>query len=479
MMKRSMIVLMLTAVGMAGLRSTEAQTSVPEVEASVLRAEVSLAELKAGLMYLRAAQDSVDEMYRRARRALNGGAYLDAARVFQAIYREHPRHEYAAASMYWEAYSRYRTRSTGELDQARRIIRELQRAHPEAREMREAERLAVRIDGELARRGDAQAAEDVAIAAAPPDAPNPPSQPDAPPPPRQQQENDDIRAAALNALMQMDPERALPILKQVLENRDGSADLRAKAVFIVSQTGADETADILLDVARNDPESEVRAQAVFWLSQVEGSRAVGALDSILNQSDDPIVQEKAIFALSQHSSDRAGSALRTFVRRADAPPELREKAIFWLGQHDAPENQEFLRDLYTSLESTELKERVLFAVSQNDAPENGAWLMERAMDQSESVDLRKRALFWAGQSGELDVAQLNRLYDTMDDEEMRAQVIFVASQRDEPAAVDLLMRIAENDPNEEMRKKAVFWLGQSDDPRIPEFLLKLINPGGV
>ncbi len=138
-----------------------------------------------------------------------------------------------------------------------------------------------------------------------------------------------------------------------------------------------------------------------------------------------------------------------------------------------------VRELYTSLESTELKERVLFAISQNDAPENGAWLVTRAMDQGESIELRRRALFWAGQSGELDVAQLDRLYDTMDDEEMRAQVIFVASQRDEPAAVDLLMRIAENDPNEEMRKKAVFWLGQSDDPRIPEFLLKLINPGGV
>jgi HEAT repeat protein len=58
---------------------------------------------------------------------------------------------------------------------------------------------------------------------------------------------------------------------------------------------------------------------------------------------------------------------------------------------------------------------------------------------------------------------------------MRAQVIFVASQRNDPAAVDLLMRIAENDPNEELQSKAVFWLGQTGDPRVPEFLLKLIN----
>jgi HEAT repeat protein len=468
---------MLMAVSMAGIQSAGAQSGVPE--ASVVSAEVSRAELEASLMDLRSAQDSVEEMYRRARRALNGGAYMDAARVFRAIYADHPRHEYAGSAMYWEAFSRYRTRSTEELQHARRIIRELERQHPEAREMREAEQLAVRIEGELARQGDALAAESVVRRAAPPDRPDAPSRPPRPDaPPRQVQEGeDDIRTAALNALMQMDPEKALPILKQVLEDRTGSTDFRLKAVFIVSQTGVDEIADILLDVARNDPESEVRAQAVFWLSQVEGPRAVGALDSILNQTDDPLVQEKAIFALSQHDSEQAGTALRNFVRRDDAPDELREKAIFWIGQHESPDNQVFLRDLYVTLEATELKERVLFAISQNDADENGDWLMERAMDQAESIELRKRALFWAGQTDELDVARLSELYNTMDDEEMRAQVMFVASQRDEPAAIDLLMRIATEDPNEELRKRAVFWLGQSDDPRVPEFLLKIINPG--
>jgi len=69
------------------------------------------------------------------------------------------------------------------------------------------------------------------------------------------------------------------------------------------------------------------------------------------------------------------------------------------------------------------------------------------------------------------------LYSTMDDQEMREQIIFVTSQRRETAAVDLLMKIAETDPNDELRSKAVFWLGQSKDPRVAEFLLRLItNP---
>jgi len=39
----------------------------------------------------------------------------------------------------------------------------------------------------------------------------------------------------------------------------------------------------------------------------------------------------------------------------------------------------------------------------------------------------------------------------------------------------LLMANAENDPDKELRRKAIFWLGQSKDPRAAELLLRLIN----
>ena len=63
------------------------------------------------------------------------------------------------------------------------------------------------------------------------------------------------------------------------------------------------------------------------------------------------------------------------------------------------------------------------------------------------------------------MADLASLYATMDDREMREQLIFVYSQRDEPAAVDKLLDIAARGPDAELRKKALFWLGQSEDPR--------------
>ena len=273
----------------------------------------------------------------------------------------------------------------------------------------------------------------------------------------------------------MDPAKALPILKKVLAKRDEcSAGLRRKAVFIVSQKEGAETEDILLDVARGDPDPEVRQQAVFWLSQVGSDRAVSALDSILRTATDPELQDKAIFALSQIQKPRAREILRNYAANERAPEEAREKTIFWLGQEGSSENGAFLRGLYAKLADGELKEKVIFSLSQMGGDENGRWLMDIALNEREPVEMRKKALFWAGQTGG-NLGQLVGLYDRMQNQEMKEQLIFVYSQRDEAGAVDKLIQIAKTERNPELRKKAVFWLGQSRDPRAAQALMEIIN----
>ncbi|MFL5514885.1 MAG: HEAT repeat domain-containing protein, partial [Gemmatimonadales bacterium] len=247
-----------------------------------------------------------------------------------------------------------------------------------------------------------------------------------------------------------------------------------KAVFLIAQQGAEGTEEILLDAARTDPDHEVREQAVFWLSQVNTDRAVSALDSILRTSKDRALQEKAVFALSQQGSPRAQQALRGYAERADLPAETREKVIFWIGQSGGAENEAFLRALYGRLKEEGLRNRILFSISQAGGPENGRWLLGIARDGSQPLELRKQALFWAGQGG-ASMTDLAGLYTTMTDRPMREQLIFVYSQRDEPAAVDKLLDIAKRDPDPELRKKALFWLGQSGDPRAAKALQDIIE----
>ncbi len=270
-------------------------------------------------------------------------------------------------------------------------------------------------------------------------------------------------------------DRATPILKRVLARRDaGSECVRRKAIFIVSQHEGAETSRILLESARSDPDQEVREQAVFWLSQVEGPEAVGALDSILRSSTDAGVQDKAIFALSQHDSPRARQTLRDYALRANVPQELREKAIFWIGQGDDPENATFLKTLYRQLKDEVSKDKILFSISQTEGRESRAWLLQVAGDANEPIELRKKALFWVGQSDGA-LPELFQLYEKLPNREMKEQLIFVYSQRDERAAVDKLLQIARTETDRELRKKAIFWLSQSDDPRVAEFLASLLE----
>ena len=89
--------------------------------------------------------------------------------------------------------------------------------------------------------------------------------------------------------------------------------------------------------------------------------------------------------------------------------------------------------------------------------------------------MRKKALFWAGQSDEVSLDRLTGLYDRMDDRDMKEQMIFVYSQRHEGAALDKLIDIAKHDTDPELRKKAIFWIGQSHDPKAAQYLQEVIS----
>ena len=425
-----------------------------------------------------AQQDPADQLYRDARAALNRQRFASAADLFGQIYAKYPRSSYAGDAYYWQAYALSKRSGDDALRKALDVLEQQGEKAPKASTRRDAQTLAVRIRGQLAQSGNEDAAAKI-TAAADAAASASPSSSVSPARPRRGHDacgdEDDVKTAALNALQQMDAEKALPILRRVLARRDdGSECLRRKAVFIVSQQEGREAEQILLDAARNDPDQEVREQAVWWLSQVESPTAVAALDSILRSAKDPALQEKAIFALSQQDAPKARQALRDFALRAGVADELREKAIFWIGQGDDPDRLDFLRTLYGQLKGEALREKILFSVSQIEGRPSSQWLLGIAGDVNENIELRKKALFWVGQS-DYPLSELSTLYDRMPSREMKEQLIFVYSQRDEKAAVDRLMQIARVETDRELRRKAIFWLGQMDDPRIPEFLASLLE----
>jgi HEAT repeat protein len=449
-------------------------------------------------------QDPADSLYRLGNEAMRGGNYSRAAEVFHRLNERYPSSSYADKAYYFEAYSLYRSGETRDLRSALNVLANYQQKFPSAFGKGDATTLRIRVCQALAQRGDeactvlitdkagsasssssasksvtvsgsSSSASASASARAAADARSSRAQASDDDRCPNQDEDSDERIAALNALLQMDAERAMPILKKVLARRDAcSAALREKAVFLVSQKNTSESADLLLSAARNDPNSEVRQQAVFWLSQVRDDRAVDMLNDILRNSKDDELREKALFSLSQHRSTKGTQILREFATNETANNDLREKAIFWLGQKRSPENADFLRKLYNTINNNELKEKILFSLSQQRGMGNDQWLIDNVKNTREDEELRNMALFWAGLVG-ANIDQIISMYSALPEKEMREQVIFVLSQRREPAAVTKMLDIAKTDKDPELRKKAIFWLSQSRDPRVQDFLLELIN----
>jgi hypothetical protein len=65
--------------------------------------------------------------------------------------------------------------------------------------------------------------------------------------------------------------------------------------------------------------------------------------------------------------------------------------------------------------------------------------------------------------------------DDRGDMDVREQAVFALSQRPAEEGVPALIRIARTSPHPELRRKALFWLGQSEDPRALALFEELLR----
>jgi HEAT repeat protein len=112
-----------------------------------------------------------------------------------------------------------------------------------------------------------------------------------------------------------------------------------------------------------------------------------------------------------------------------------------------------------------------FADASNIAPE----LAQLVRDGNATIAARKQAIFWFGMS-DASTKDLVALDGDVQSETLRDQYVFVLSQRHDDPSVDKLIDIARHDPNIDVRKKAMFWLGQSHEPKALAFFREILKP---
>ena len=289
----------------------------------------------------------------------------------------------------------------------------------------------------------------------------------------------------LPAVLADDP-LAVPRLISMSRDESRVQDTRRQAIQWIGLLGDARVVPVLVAFARGggaaptgddiDEDDEAPGKkglattAMSALSLLDNGAGVPALID-LARAGSPGTRASAVFWLGQSGDPRALATLHEVIETGREDERIRSQAIFSLSHGDnTPENEfAYLRGIYPRLTSDKLKEAIFLGMG-DDRSAGSAWLIERARDTSESLSMRKSALFWAGQRELTPTKDLVAFYRGTTEPELREHALFVLSQRDDEPAFNELMRIARDDNDKRMRARALFWLGQKDDPRVAKLI---------
>jgi outer membrane protein assembly factor BamD (BamD/ComL family) len=210
----------------------------------------------------------------------------------------------------------------------------------------------------------------------------------------------ELKLVALDALMNMDEDKAFPILeKLVKEGKD--PELREKALFVLSQHENPKVIPLLTELAMKDPSEDIREKAIFWLGQREDQDSLAALIKIYETAD-PKMKERLVMAFGQSDNPKARAKL-VEIARTDKDVSAREKAIFWIGQSSEKDTPAILLDIYKSSSDAKIKKQIIFALAQGEE-KSVATLIEMARKETD-LELKKQLIFWLGQSNSPEAAK--------------------------------------------------------------------------
>ena len=147
-------------------------------------------------------------------------------------------------------------------------------------------------------------------------------------------DQEQLAIAALEGLMAATPERALPLLKRVLEGPQTDL-VKMRALFVLSQIDNDEAQQLLLNLARSN-NGDLRLEALRMIGIGGNDKALAALTDIYRSGDAAVRQEvlsayliagrkKEVLQLARDAKneEEANAAIHT-LGAMDALAELRQ-----------------------------------------------------------------------------------------------------------------------------------------------------------
>jgi HEAT repeat protein len=369
------------------------------------------------------------ELYDRGTKALDDGNWEEAATAFQAVVQLGGSRSDGA--LYWVAYS---LAKQGRRDDALAILRGFESKYPKSSWRKEARALELEIRPAsrktvLSEQGSG--------------------------------DDEDLKLMAINALMNSEPEQAIPMLEKVL-NGNASPRVKERALFVLAQSSWPRARQVLADVARGSARPELQEKAIHYLG-VAGGRGNGELlASIYASAVSTDVKEKIL-----HAFMVSGDKARVLeAARTEKSPELRASAVHQLGVMGARSE---LWQMYRAESAESVKKEILKAMFIAGDVDH---VLELARSES-SATLRRDAIHNLGLMGyEKAGPALVSIYQADKDPESKKAVIQGLFLQNNGKALVEIAR-AEKDPR--LKSEAVSKLSLMRNKDATEYMLEILN----
>jgi HEAT repeat protein len=368
-----------------------------------------------------------DSDYQQGLSALDARNWDEAINYFQQS-AAHKRGN-ADAALYWLAYAQNRA---GERDDALATIRELRRGYASSRWINDAKALEVEIHGQ---NGD-------------------PISPSAEP-------DEDLKLLALNSLMTSEPDKALPILKNLLVSNN-SEKIKDRAMFVLVQNPSPEARKLLSDMAQGTNNPDLQLKAIHYMGMMGSEASRKELASIYTASSDERVK-KAILRSFMTSGSRQ---LLLTVAKSESNPELRHEAIRQLALTGGKDE---LWQLFQQENSIDNKKAILQSMFLGGDSEKLAELA-RSVKEPELKVAAIKSLGLMGDRGHADV--LVSIYQANSEPAVRKAVLNALFLQQNGNALVELAR-AEKDPH--MKAEIVKQMALIHSKETTDYMMEILK----
>jgi len=366
-------------------------------------------------------------IYARGTAALDRGEFDAAAKAFAEVVAL--KGERADGALYWSAYAQNKR---GRRDDALQAIASLRSGYPKSRWLRDARALEAEI-----RQASGQATVP------------------------ERNGDEDLKLMALGGLMNADPDRAVPLVEQLLSSSQ-SDKVRDRALFVLAQSGSPKAREVLVRIARTGPDEDTQTRAIRYLGLFGGTETRQALVDIYKSSQNPRARKAVLNGLML-----AGDRARLLdVARSETSPELKREAIHMIGVSGG---QEELWQLYQQETSVEAKEAILNGLFIGGAADRLSELAQKEADPR----LRREAIQKLGLTGgPKSAAALKQMYGTEKDRDVKRTILNAFFIQGNAATLVEIAR-AEQDPG--LKREAVQKLSLMQSKEAADYMMELLK----